>query len=525
MFLNLFEERDKSVNNLIKLGDCLGRSLRENLMLFSIDASQQKVIYLSENNKVIAGNYEFFPKIKLKNIVIEDSTIFEDSEMFDNIVNEKINSFVENIHFGDYSEADNSFEDVLSLWNQRAKLDSIQKKLYEKSEKLQSVEKIIESDEFNNLLEIKTQFSSFLEENFDKISKVPEIINGVNLSNIVSEAFNSPKITLEELENEGSFEISEEFNTSVYEMICRQELVKKELVESKTNFDLVWANNDSIKNLASLIFEDDETVVKGLCEAIKEVPYIAIASKKQLFNTFSNCLGMVDGLGISESDIKTFASKIFEYKKEVKEGFINNLNEKYGININNLQEPVSFKSLINTQVVIFESLARLAPKKSVLKGVLSDLSESLKAKTGVESIDLNNFLLEMFVETGYGDLLEESAVKEKPKTVLKKSPKVSELGGQYDDEENVDQASLEKKEKSDEKTSKAEKEEEKEEEEAFEKSKKSTKTKDDVLDDFSKLEKLVGDIVDDISKKPTKDTYEKKQKDLGEEDADVGEDE
>ena len=38
MFSNLFEERDKTITHLVKLGDCIGRSLRENVSLFSIDS-------------------------------------------------------------------------------------------------------------------------------------------------------------------------------------------------------------------------------------------------------------------------------------------------------------------------------------------------------------------------------------------------------------------------------------------------------------------------------------------------------
>ena len=146
-------------------------------------------------------------------------------------------------------------------------------------------------------------------------------------------------------------------------MICRQELVKRELIESKKDFDVIWATNSSIKELASMIFEEDASkIVPILAEALKEVPYLAMASKKSLFNTFSNCLSRVDGVGVSDSDIQKFASHIFEIKKEIKDMFIQSINEKYGVNIQNLQEPMSFKSLVNTQIVIFESLSRLAPK-------------------------------------------------------------------------------------------------------------------------------------------------------------------
>jgi hypothetical protein len=172
-----------------------------------------------------------------------------------------------------------------------------------------------------------------------------------------------------------------------------------------------------------MIFESDEGVVEVLSEALKEVPYLALASKKSLFNTFSNCLAQADGIGVSEKDIQNFSSRIFEYKKEVKKVFIQNINEKYGVNIQNLQNPASFKSLANTQVVIFEALSRLSPKGSVLKEVLSEMAQSLKTKCGVECIDVNDYLLEMFVKVGYDEVLEEADTGKLPKVNFKRVSK------------------------------------------------------------------------------------------------------
>ena len=238
-------------------------------------------------------------------------------------------------------------------------------------------------------------------------------------------------------------------------MVCRQELVKRELIESKKSFDTVWADNDSIQKLASLIFESDEEVVDALSEALREVPYLALASKKSLFNTFSNCLAQTDGIGVSEKDIQGFASRIFEYKKEVKEIFIQNINEKYGVNIQNLQNPASFKSLANTQVVIFEALSRLSPKGSVLKDVLSEVAQSLKTKSGVECIDVNDYLMEIFTVAGYDTLLEEEKAtlpKVNFKRVSKDLTDIQDLvknlqdkavkDQEYPSDENVDDAAL-----------------------------------------------------------------------------------
>ena len=233
-------------------------------------------------------------------------------------------------------------------------------------------------------------------------------------------------------------------------------MVKRELIESKKSFDTIWADNASIQKLSSLVFGSDAEVVTALSEALKEIPYLALASKKSLFNTFSNCLGHSNGVGVSDKDIQGFASKIFEYKKDVKKVFIQNINEKYGVNIQNLQSPASFKSLSNTQVVIFESLSRLSPKGSVLKEVLSEMAQSLKTKSGVECIDVNDFLLEMFIKVGYDQILEESEVADLKKSDFKRVSKdISDLKDivktlnsrvtkdqEYSSDENLDDAAL-----------------------------------------------------------------------------------
>ena len=423
MFSKLFEERDKTITHLVKLGDCIARSLRENVSLFAIDSNNSQVSYLTEGGKVISGNYSIDSDISLNHIKVQDSSIFEDGEHYDGYVNEKIHSFVESIHYGEYSTADDSFTDVLSLWENRLKLSSVQHKLMEQSRKLENIEKIVDSNEFNKLVEISPQFTEFLKEEFDKVISVPEIRNAINLSNAVSNAFNFPKLTLEEITKNETYILKEGVSPSIYDMVCRQELVKRELIESKKNFDTIWADNDSIQKLAGFIFGSDEEVVTALSEALHEVPYLALASKKSLFNTFTNCLASADGIGVSDKDVQAFSSRIFEYKKEVKEVFIQNINEKYGVNIQNLQSPASFKSLSNTQVVIFEALSRLAPKSSVLKQVLSEMAESLKTKHGVECIDVNDYLLEMFVSVGYDEILEEADAGTLPKVNFKRVSK------------------------------------------------------------------------------------------------------
>ena len=407
MFDHIFENRDKKVTNIIKLSDYLGRSLRENVEIFSIDDSENKATFITESGKIIAGSYDFDDnKVALKAIKVEEGALFEDESKFNDFVNYKISDFLQNIFEQDFVEADTSFNKVLQLWESRVKFSSVKKKLYEKSQKFNGTNRIIESEEFQKLVEIAPQLVSFLKENQNLIN-IPEIRNMVRLSSTVSQAFDLPKVDYDDL-NESHYTIPSHVNHSIYEMICKQELVRKELVESKNKFDLVWLNNEKVSTLASLLYEKDhEKIARSVVEAVCEVPYLALATKKQIVETLTNNLELNESVKVNLKDIKSFSSLIFEYKKPLKSLFVSMLNEKYGISVQNLKDIPTFKSLLNTQVLIFEALAKLSPKGSVTKEVLAETSKMLKGKNGVESIDVNQFIELLFEKADYFDILDD----------------------------------------------------------------------------------------------------------------------
>ena len=459
MFDHLFENRNSTVTHLLKLGDCLGRSLRENVELFSIDAEKKEVAFLTENGKVISGNYDLDNDIILENLQVRDVKVFSDNETFDSFVDDKVSNFVGNLNSSNYKDAEGSFSDILSLWENRLKFENVKKRLDEKVEIFNTSQDILSTPEFQRFVEVLPQFTDFLSENKETINSVKEVENAVKLSNSVAKAFNFPRINYETLEEDGSYKISQGINKNIYELICKQELVTKELLESKKNFEEVWATNPKIRNLAGLIFEgSEEDMLESLVEAIIEVPFLALATKKQLAESMDNALGLVEYTSISEKKIKAFASVLFEMKKPIKKIIITLLNEKYGINVLNLKETASFKSLANTQVVIFESLYRLAPKGSVIKDTLADLTKLLKSKNGVEVIDVNDLLQECFSMCEYGTFCEDynivdtlsfdtileseytpQELLEKAKT-KKKKKKVSGEEGDADEFEDEDEA-------------------------------------------------------------------------------------
>tara|TARA_R110000824_G_scaffold6783_2_gene31362 strand:+ start:4291 stop:5973 length:1683 start_codon:yes stop_codon:yes gene_type:complete len=410
MFDHIFENRDKKVTNIIKLSDYLGRSLRENVEVFSIDDSEQKVTFITESGYIIAADYDFNNTVALRNIQIETDDLFEDNIQFDEFVDYKISNFIQNIFEEDFAEADTSFNKVLQLWESRVKFSSIKNKLYEKSQKFNGTNRIIESEEFQKVVQIAPQLVDFLTEN-DNLINIPEIKNMVRLSSAVSHAFDLPKLSYDDLK-ESSYVIPSNINHNIYEMICKQELIRKELVESKNNFNLVWLNNDKISNLASLVYEADEKlIVQALVEAVVEVPYFSLATKKQINETLTSNLELNSSVKVSLKEIKAFSSYLFEIKKPLKEVFLSMLNEKYGISVQNLKDIPTFKSLLNTQVLIFESLSKLSPKGTVQKDILSEVAKMLKTRNGVESIDVNRFIELLFEKAGYTDVLEGALVE------------------------------------------------------------------------------------------------------------------
>lgn len=427
MFDSLFENRNKFVSALIQLGDCLGHSLRKNVSLYSVDSNRGVAHYLTEDNKLIYGNIKQDDGIYIDDIQIVDSSILEDEEQFDELVLEQVENMISSVFNTKYEDATGEFEDILSLWNSRSKFESESRKLQERTQKFSNT-KILDDSKFSRLDEIHENLVEFLQDNKEKFMKIAEVTNSVRLSNVLSESFDLPRMNYEDLVG-NFYKTSNQFNTSIYEIVCSQELLSTELLEAKENFSNVWATNSKIKSLATSIFEtNDNNVAERLSEAIDEVPFLALSSKKELRKTIRNSLTLLESNATDEEIIK-YTAKLFEMKKPVKREIINFLNEKYGINSQNLTEIPSFKSLLNTQVVLFESLQKLSPKGSLQKEVLKEVASMLKTKTGVESIDVNTYISLLFEEAGY---LEDLDVDVKVKSIsleegVKGSDRIKEL--------------------------------------------------------------------------------------------------
>ena len=254
----IFNKRDRKISNLTLMADSLGYALRENVSLFSVDDSNATATFITEAGNIIEGNYYFGEEMVLDNIQVESGDMFKEEEKFDSFTRNQISSLVENIYNDELVGAGDIFDTLIESWNSRVKFNKTVERLEEKSQSFNNTFNIVETKEFERFVEVSENISKFLQENAEKITAIPEIVNAIRLSNVLSEAFDIPRLTLEQLGEQGDFSVKLGENRDIYEMVCKQELVKKEILESKKSFDTVWVTEPSISNLSVKMYESDE---------------------------------------------------------------------------------------------------------------------------------------------------------------------------------------------------------------------------------------------------------------------------
>ena len=407
MLTNLIEYRGKEFSNLIKIGDYLARSLRENVELFYVEDGI--ATYLTESGSVISGKYSFKPTLKLSKIIVEDASVLDDRKAFEKMADKKVMSMLSNLLEDDYQNAESSFDKILSMFETKLSYERIKNRLIEKTQRFGDQTKIIESEQFSRLIEVKDQIIKFIKES-DEVLSSPKIKNAIKLATLVSTSFDLPKTSIEQLAERKEFSVKFSGKSSLYEYLCRKELIQKELLEAKESFDNIWVTSPLIQDLASMIYESDEEVVRHqVAQIISDIPYFSLATKKQITSLLKNSLSLSE-TKITSTDINTFAGIIFEMKKPVKKYVLNVLNEKYGIDVTKLSEVPTFRNLLLTESEILSHISDLAPKGSVVKTTLKELSTSLKLKNGAEAIDVADFLSEIFVEAGGVKALNETSL-------------------------------------------------------------------------------------------------------------------
>lgn len=174
--------------------------------------------------------------------------------------------------------------------------------------------------------EAKDALTAFISENKETLMGNKEIKDSAGIVNAMSNVFSSNiNLTLENVNNAKKLEIDLKEGNNLYEMVCKQELMRQELIESKENFSGVWATNQAIQELASCIFSDDKTLVETMEKVIEEVPYFSFATKNDLNETLTSIYEVNSTDTILKKDIKEFVSKIYETKKPVKKNLLTSL--------------------------------------------------------------------------------------------------------------------------------------------------------------------------------------------------------
>lgn len=407
MLTNLIENRGKEFSNLIKIGDYLARTLRENVELFSVEDGV--ATYLTENGSVISGKYAFKPTLKLTKIVVEDADVLNNKKAFEEATDKKVMNVLSNLMEDDYQSAEGSFDKILSMYETKLTYERIKNRLEEKTQRFGESTKITSSKEFQRVNEIRDQLVTFLKENEDMLQSTG-MKTGMKLVNLVSTSFDLPKRTVDQIQEAKEIEVRFVGKTNLYEHLCRKELIQKELLEAKQNFDNIWIDSNSVQDLASMIFESDmDSIRHQVAQTISDAPYLALATKKQITNLLHNSLSMNE-IKTSQKDLNKFAGKIYEMKKPIKQYVLDVLNEKYGIDVRKLDEVPTFRTLTMTEGEILTQIAKHAPTGSIIEKTLMEFVNTLQTKNGAESIDLAVFLEELFQDAGHGDTLNEASL-------------------------------------------------------------------------------------------------------------------
>jgi hypothetical protein len=373
--------------------------LRENLSVFEINDKDNKVTFLSEKKNFITCEYSTEDgKMTLTDFVLEDLNSVTDDERIDSQVSEQVGDFVTALSHDRFDTAESTFDNILEAFTTRHRIKETRSKLDKKCARFNSQYNIIDALEYSKLEEVAPMLEKFLTENKDALASNNTFMEGMRLSHLVSEAYDMPHMSYEDLES--AFIIVPENNKkTLYEMICEKELVRKELLEAKESFSRMWVGNDSITNLASNIYAKDPTIVKGIKECVKNLPYFALANKTDVYEVLNSVYEVTNPGTISQKDIREFVNKVFEMKKPHKQTVLTILNEKYGVNMQNLKFVPSFRGLAEVYSDVLNILSEEAGE-GVLCDVTKEFATFIKKKGGVEVLDVANFIQESCQNAG-----------------------------------------------------------------------------------------------------------------------------
>ena len=469
------------------------------MTVFTYDGISDKATFLTENDGLIKCTVDFGDTgIILKDFEVGTVNDILSDQRVDEIVSEEVHSFMDNIIKNEYGNADSNMNKIFESFKARSEITKTRNSLHKKMERFGDKHEIITNESYDKLIEMKEKVISFIKENKEELSGYEDIVNSSKLSNLLGSAFDAPKTSIEELSEQKSLFVDYNTNKSVYELVCQQELISSELVESKENFSKTWINNQAMHKLASCLYNDDEAISVALEEAVREVPYLALASKSSIKDIFTMVYESTGSTDITKKEIKEFTSKVFEMKKPVKESVIKVLNDKHGINVQNLKFVPSFTNLAKAQSVFFEALSVMVGKGGpTLRDVLKEFSKCVNKKTGIQTLEVNDYIAEvlaeggLFSETSLGSVNISEVIAEKANEVERNLGDDSDGDGIPDAEDSEDGMPEETEEES--------KEEETEEEEAPEEEETEEEATEPAGHSPKEMKKILGEL-DDLFK-------------------------
>ena len=398
---NTFFNRDQSIAKVNMAMNYLSRLVRENMTIFDYDSSTGKASFLTSSDKLVScvvvteGS-----NVSLTDVKVGSANDLFSNEKIDEGVNKYVSEFIDSLRVGEFGGAEEGFSNLLGAFEGRSKVNESRSKLERRRSHFTESQDILDTPQYLKLTEVKENVVEFLKDNKEPLLEYEDVVNSIRLTNALGKAFNSDRKTWDEVIKEGTMVIPYDSKKSVFEMICTQELIRSELTESKENFARSWVKNPKIAKLASCIYNDDAQVTSALKEAVAGVPYLSLASKADIKEVFASIYESSDVANISQKDIREYVARIFEFKKPIKSKVIKELNESYGINVQNLKFVPSFANLSKAQSVLFEALSRIGSKETVVKDVLFEMSKVLRKKNGIETLDLNDFVTEVFSAAG-----------------------------------------------------------------------------------------------------------------------------
>ena len=142
MLTNIFSARNKKFALMLKMGDCLSRSLRENVDLFSCEDDQ--VSYLTESGYLIRGTFAEGKDVVLENIEVKNADEFFDEASFSKFVDTQVRNFIGHIKETKIEDSNSSFSNILNLWETRLHFTRTKERLTAKKAKLGDSTSIIE---------------------------------------------------------------------------------------------------------------------------------------------------------------------------------------------------------------------------------------------------------------------------------------------------------------------------------------------------------------------------------------------